>query len=62
MRMVMEVVGGSATVARESGTDTGYVVYYFLSLVYRLRKKYFDNLPMRLTAEQQTRLPSAMRR
>jgi hypothetical protein len=38
-RMVMEVVGGSAKAARRSGTDMGYVVYFFLSGVRRLRKR-----------------------
>jgi hypothetical protein len=38
-RMVMEIVGGSAKAARGSGTDMGSAVYFFLSVVYRLREK-----------------------
>jgi hypothetical protein len=38
-RMVMEVVEGSAMAVRRSGTDMAYTIYFFLLVVYRLRKK-----------------------
>jgi hypothetical protein len=44
--MVLDVVEGSAKAARGSGINIGCVVYFFLSVVDRLREKsHFDNLP-----------------